>query len=113
MDRGQIVFAPFLYSDQEGSKSRPVCVVSTPEFNLGPDVIVAMVTSSPRRLIHPEIGDVVVRDWVAAGLRVPSVIRTGRVLVLEHRFLRLTLGHLSLFDLAAVDFGLSAVLGLT
>jgi hypothetical protein len=44
-----------------------------------------MVTSNRPRLQHPEIGDVIIRDWQAAGLRLQSVVRTGPLLVLEHR----------------------------
>ena len=86
VDRGQIVSAPFAFSDLVGSKRRPACIVSTAEYNEGPDVIVAMVTSSRARLDRPELGDVVVTDWRAAGLPLPSVVRAGRLLVLEQRF---------------------------
>jgi mRNA-degrading endonuclease toxin of MazEF toxin-antitoxin module len=93
-------------------KRRPACVVSSTEYNEGPDVIVAMVTSRRSRLQHPEIGDVVLRDWQDAGLPLPSVVRTGRLLVLEQRLLTLTLGDLSANDLQAVEAGMLAVLGL-
>ena len=53
MDRGQIVLAPFPYSDLRGMKRRPACVVSASSYNEGPDVIVAMVTSSATRLHDP------------------------------------------------------------
>lgn len=92
-------------------KRRPACIVSSAEYNQGPDAIVAMVTSRRTRIANPEIGDVVLRDWRDAGLPLPSVVRAGRLLVLEQRLLTLTLGQLSPDDLDAVDRGLLAVLG--
>ena len=48
MDRGEIYLGPFMYADLAGSKRRPVCVVSSQNYNAGPDVMVAMILS----LIH-------------------------------------------------------------
>lgn len=110
--RGDIYFAPFLYSDGRDSKSRPVCVVSVPTFNAGPDVLVAMVTSSIARRERPGIGDVVLEDWRETGLWSPSVLRAGRLFALEQRLLQRMLGRLSARDLSAVDHGLSTILGL-
>jgi mRNA-degrading endonuclease toxin of MazEF toxin-antitoxin module len=112
MDRGEIYLAPFTYADLQGSKRRPVCVVSSAGFNLGADVIVAMVTSSARRLGALGTGDVVVMDWRRAGLLRASVVRTGRLLVLETRLLSARIGALTTADVAAVDQGLRDSLGL-
>ena len=112
MDRGQIVLAPFPYSDLRGMKRRPACVVSASSYNEGPDVIVAMVTSSGTRLHDPGMGDVTINDWRAAGLRRPSVVRTGRLLVLERRLLTALLGSLAPDDVEAVDRALLTVFGL-
>src|SRR5487761_2397635 len=112
MDRGQIVLAPFLYSDLVGMKRRPACVVSSGAYNSGPDVILAMVTSRRSRLLEPTPGDVVLTDWRAAGLSTPSVIRAGRLLVLEQRLIQFGLGMLTSSDLARVDSGLLSVLDL-
>ena len=56
MDRGEIYLGPFMYADLAGSKRRPVCVVSSPKYNAGPDVMVAMI-SSGARVASPRIGD--------------------------------------------------------
>jgi len=45
-----------MYADLAGSKRRPVCVVSSPKYNAGPDVMVAMI-SSGARVASPRIGD--------------------------------------------------------
>jgi mRNA interferase MazF len=92
MDRGQIVLASFLYSDLIGMKRRPACVVSSAAYNSGPDVILAMVTSRRTRFQVPTPGDVVVTEWQGAGLSTPSVIRAGRLLVLEQRLIQFALG---------------------
>ena len=112
MNRGDIYLAPFTYADLQGSKRRPVCVVSSASFNVGADVIVAMVTSSTRRLGSPGAGDAVVTEWRQAGLLRPSVIRTGRLLVLETRLLSGPIAVLTAADLEAVDKGLKGSLGL-
>ena len=85
--------------------------MSSDEYNGGGrDVIFAMVTS---RLTAGEVGDVLVEGWRSAGLLRPSVIRTGRLIVLERRLLpKGPLGMLGRTDLDAVDDGLKAVFGL-
>jgi hypothetical protein len=55
---------------------------------------------------------VTVVDWRAAGLKLPSTVRAGRLLVLERRILTVMLGALTQRDLEAVNGGLLAVLGL-
>lgn len=111
LDRGEIHLGPFLYSDLAGSKRRPVCVVSVPVYNAGPDVLVAMINSG-NRVTSPRLGDVVLKDWQQAGLLRPSVVRAGRLQVIERRFLAAQRGVLSAADLAAVDQALKTVLGL-
>jgi mRNA interferase MazF len=111
--RGQTLLAPFVYSDLAGSKGRPACVVSSAAYNDGPDVIVAMITSGRRVVDRPGFGDVVLSDWNQAGLRLPSVLRAGRLMVLEQRLLGDSLGDLSGGDREAVDLALMAALGLT
>lgn len=111
--RGDIVLVPFPYSDLRGLKRRPACVVSADEYQRGPDVIVAMVTSQEARRQSPGLGDVVVTDWQACGLRAPSTIRVGRLLVLEPRLIESTLGQLSATTLSEVDEALKAVFGLS
>ncbi len=103
MERGTLVLAPFLYSDLQGVKRRPACVVSSAAYNQGPDLIVAMVTSSRARVRVPGLGDAVIQAWQASGLRLPSIVRAGRLLVLEHRLVSTTLGYLGRDDLATVD----------
>lgn len=112
MDRGEVVRAPFQYADLTQGKTRPAVVASPSGYNQGPDVIVAMVTSQPAYLQQPGVGDVVLSDGQTAGLLRPSVVRTGRLLVLEQRFLGTPLGALSQNDQTAVEAALRQVLAL-
>ncbi len=77
--RGDIVLVPFPYADLRGMKRRPACVISADEYQRGPDLIVAMVTSQRARREAPGLGDVVVTDWQAAGLRAPAVASRAEV----------------------------------
>jgi mRNA interferase MazF len=113
MNRGEIYLAPFTYADLRGSKRRPVCVVSSAQFHADPDVIVAMVTSSAQRLRAPRCGDVILQDWRQAGLLRPSVVRAGRLLVLEQRLLSVRLGILTSNDASRVNRGLKDALDLS
>jgi len=110
---GDLYFAPFPYSDPTQSKRRPVCVVSTERLNEGPDVIVAMITSSRVRFERPGLGDVPLQDWEAAGLLAQSTLRVGRLHTMETRLLEGQLGSLGDRDLVAVRTALRAVLELT
>lgn len=88
-------------------------MISTTEYNArSPDVVLAMITGSRARVERPGTGDAVIEEWHRAGLRLPSVARAGRLLVIEHRLLGLTLGQLTERDLQALDASLRTVLGL-
>lgn len=75
-------------------KRRPACVVSSDGYQVGPDAIVAMITSQRARREAPGLGDVVVEDWAAAGLLAPSTVRAGRLLVLAQPLLGTPVGAL-------------------
>ena len=88
-----------------------MCVLSGSSYNAGPDVVVAMI-SSGGRVASPRVGDAVLQDWQRAGLLRPSVVRAGRLQVIEQRLLSTLRGILSLSDLASVDRVLRDVLEL-
>lgn len=75
MRPGDLFLAPFHYADLAQAKRRPVCVLSAERLNHGPDVIVAMVTSSNARFEAAGLGDVPLLDWAAAGLLARSTVR--------------------------------------
>ena len=112
LTRGEIWLAPFPYSDLTGSKRRPVCVVSPERFNAGADVLVAMVTSRGVDRSVPRLGDVTIEALAGSGLRVVSIVRTGRLFALERSKLIERLGLLDGMAMARIDDQLRLVLGL-
>jgi mRNA interferase MazF len=79
---GDIVRVPFPYADRSVHYHRPAVVVAT---GVGLDEIliwVAMITAAENRGWP---GDVPVADHLAAGLPIPSVVRTAKVTAIEGR----------------------------
>jgi mRNA interferase MazF len=62
------------------------------------DIIVARVTSQAWQGTF----DVDLKGWKDAGLLLPSIVRLHKVVTLEKRLVRRTLGHLSKEDWAVV-----------
>jgi mRNA interferase MazF len=70
--RGDVVLVPFPFTDLSSAKTRPVVVVSAPEFQAATgDFTVAMITSVRRDTPF----DYRLRDWREANLLVPSWVR--------------------------------------
>src|SRR5690606_39722166 len=107
-ERGDIVRVPFPYSDRTAAYHRPALVVAA---GLGLDGIliwVAMITAAENRRWP---GDILVADHLAAGLPIPSLVRTSKLATIvatraEKR------GRLPAAELAAVDSEIAARLGL-
>lgn len=72
-DAGDVAVAAFPYVDRKAIKGRPVLVLSRADRNeaLG-EAVVAMITTAARSQ-WPD--DEPISDWVAAGLKGPSVVR--------------------------------------
>jgi mRNA interferase MazF len=106
-----VVNVPF--TGQAGSKRRPALVVSEEAFHRKlPDVIVCPISSQPRYYRRPGPGDHPLGDWKAAGLRHPSTARISNLVVVEKKLIGRLLGVLRADDLARVEAGLRAALGL-
>jgi mRNA interferase MazF len=73
-----------------------------------PDLILIAITSQVRT--SPPFGEVPVRDWQAAGLLKPSVIKPV-LATLEQRLVRKILGRLSEADRSALNGTLQLLLG--
>ena len=74
---GDIVLAPFPFTDQTSSKKRPAVVVSSAAYHRErPDLIIMAVTNQIR--ISATVGEVMVTEWQAAGLLKPSAIKPVR-----------------------------------
>jgi mRNA interferase MazF len=105
--RGDVIAVPYDYSDLTGGKVRPALIVSCDAYNLTcPDIVAAGISS---QIAKAGPYDHVLAEWIAAGLRYPSLVR-GRLLTIEQNLIRRTVGRLSLADLAAFEEKLAAIL---
>jgi mRNA-degrading endonuclease toxin of MazEF toxin-antitoxin module len=106
-----VVNVPF--TGQAGAKPRPALVVSVEVFHRKLlDVIVCPVSSQPRDYQRPGPGDHPLRHWKTVGLRHPSTVRVSNLLAVEKKLIKRVLGTLHAEDLARVEDGLRAALGL-
>jgi mRNA interferase MazF len=59
--RGDIVLVNFVFSEETGSKRRPVLLLSSEEYMQGrQEVVVSAITSNTRRMLA---GDHLMADW--------------------------------------------------
>ncbi len=95
MTPGDLALATFPFSAHASApwKRRPVLILSN--VGVAPDqaIFVAMVTGNSGRVLQPQPGDLQVKEWQAAGLVKPSVIRTRRLWTAEDRDLVRVLGQ--------------------
>jgi mRNA interferase MazF len=78
---GSVVRVPFPYSDAETRQHRPALVVATAGPQGAPLVLwVLMITSVANR---GWAGDIEIPDAAAAGLPIPSVIRTAKIATID------------------------------
>jgi mRNA interferase MazF len=82
--QGDVVRVPFPYTDREARQHRPALVVSHGGLGDGETLLwVVMITSAANRGWP---GDVSLADsYAAAGLPIPSVIRTTKIATIEAR----------------------------
>ncbi len=90
MQPGEIWLADIPFTGGSAPKLRPVLAL----WAGAADAIVVAVTSIPPRTAT----DVPLRDWAAAGLRVPSSVRLARLDALEQTLFRRKLGVVSPAD---------------
>ena len=93
--QGDVVLAPFPFTDQSGVKQRPAVVLSGFTYNRShPDLILAPITSQ----ITNSADEVTLTDWKSAGLLKPSVVKP-LLSSFETTLIRRPLGKLSESDL--------------
>ncbi len=79
--QGDVIKVPFPYADRPTRQSRPALVASVGGIEDAHGLLwVVMITSAENRGWP---GDVPVQNLVAAGLPVPSVIRTAKLATIE------------------------------
>lgn len=107
--RGDIAIFSLHYTDGSGRrKNRPVYILSTEEFQrTRRKAIAGAITTN---LSQELLGDWIIRDWQAAGLRAPSkalpVLET-----VELALLGPVIGRLSAEDMHGLEGALKRVLG--
>ena len=107
--RGDVVLVNFVFSEETGSKRRPVLLLSSAWYMNGrQEVVVSAITSNTRRLL---VGDHLMIDWEEAGLLFPSVV-TGIIRTIKQSMIDRKMGAVSRDDLADIEFKLKAILEL-
>jgi len=107
--RQDVVLVDFLFSEDTGSKRRPVLILSAPEYNHGrQEAVVAAITSNTRRILP---GDHLMDDWEYAGLPLPSVV-TGIIRTIKQGMIGRKLGFVSEKDMDGIEVNLRTMLGL-
>ena len=107
--RGTVLFTEVPFSGSVGSKRRPVVVLSTEDHQqAGSKLVVVGITSTVSLPFRP--GDVLLKDWLQAGLMKPSAVRGGLAVIDRNEIIR-RLGQLSEGDFAGVEQGVAGIMG--
>ena len=108
-ERGDVVIAPFPFTDLPVSKRRPVVVLSNAEpFNRETGQLVCAMVTGARKSSWPF--DTVIEDYDAAGVRGPCVVRM-KLVTLDQRVIGARCGHLAKDDLDRVTANVLALAG--
>ena len=94
--QGQVVLIPFPFTDLTATKQRPAIILSSDSYNrTHPDLILAAITSQVPKHLNPDEFLLSGDDLKAAGLPKPSIIKLGKIVTIDKRLARKTLGKLS------------------
>jgi len=99
MKKGSVVLIPFPFTDLKGSKIRPAVVLRESQF----DVTICFITSE---LKWKTEYDVSVLPSASNGLKVQSLIRTGKIATIDTSLVLGELGELSNVEITELDNGL-------
>ncbi len=106
---GDIVLAPFPFTDQSGAKKRPAVVISSAAYHRARrDVLIMAVTSQSRPA--GAFGELQVNDWASAGLIKPSVIKPV-ITTIDHTLIIRRLGQLKNDKQAALSTVVNKLIG--
>ena len=106
---GDVVLAPFPFTDQSATKRRPAVVVSSATYNAArPDVILMAITSQVRETLG--FGEVRISDWEGAGLLKASAIKAV-IVTLEQGLVIRRIGALGVGDQVGLRGTLAGMLG--
>jgi mRNA-degrading endonuclease toxin of MazEF toxin-antitoxin module len=104
----EVVRVDFPHADTATLAARPAVVIASPAATDVFRIIWVLMITSSRHTKWPD--DVLVTDLAQAGLSRPSVIRTGKIAAIDHRYVS-ALGQLSEPDRASVRGRLRLHLG--
>jgi len=109
---GDVVLIPFPFTDFSTLKQKPAVVLSSGSFNTThSDIIVAAITSHLTPDIAAEEYHLNQTEQTACGLPKASLIKLGKIVTLDQRLVRKTLGRLpddslvKIFDKLRLIFG--------
>jgi mRNA interferase MazF len=93
---GQVVLIPFPFTDLTTIKKRPALVISSSAFNRShDDLIVVAITSKNPFTPQPDEYLLPADEQQAAQLPKPSKVRSGKIVSLDKRLVRKSLGLVS------------------
>ena len=104
-ERSDVVIVPFPFTEQAQAKNRPTVVLSDRTFNIGGYSILAMITTKQEPVW---VGDILIKDYLGAGLRVPCLIRF-KIFTLDNRLITKKIGSLGIVDARQVKKQLRAI----
>jgi mRNA interferase MazF len=105
---GTVVLVPFPFTDQSAAKQRPAVIVSSNAYQRARrDLILMPITSQLR---GSAFGEVLVQDWQAAHLLMPSAIKPV-IATLDRALVIKSLGQLSARDQASLSATLTQLIG--
>src|SRR5437870_3672421 len=92
---GEVILIPFPFTDFSTFKQRPCVVISSPEFNRDhEDVIVAAITSHLPTKARKNEYLMTLAEQQACGLPKASLIKLGKIVTIDRRLIRRSLGQL-------------------
>ena len=99
MKKGDIVSVDFPFTDLSGTKRRPALFLTED----GSDATLAFITTQTHQARPADVPLIPSR---LNGLKLPSVVRTGKFATLNQRLIHGKLGEISPAEIVAVDAGL-------
>ena len=99
MKKGSVVLIPFPFTDLKGSKIRPAVVLSNNVL----DVTICFITSEFKWKTEYDIS---VLPSESNGLKVPSLIRIGKIATIDSSLVLGELGELSHIEIGELNIGL-------
>ncbi len=110
MKCGQIWLVDYPFTDNSGSKIRPILVVSADQYNRGDDLIVVPISSAPEpddpHAFQLQAG---APSFKQTGLRQTSSVKWTKPLTISRQVVQRRLGHLAPKALAEIQSKIQAL----